>query len=75
MTPRKNQGWKVPSRELLNVLGEWGYGHKLTIAKRIQPGLVKRERIKPEGVGNWRFYNSLTQQGKEVVKLADRIGI
>ncbi len=65
---------KYHTRELLNVLREWGYGHKLLL-KAFSLGLVKRERIKPKGKGNWRVYNSLTLQGKEVVKLADRIGI
>ncbi len=62
------------TRELLNILGEWGYGHKLLL-KAYELGLVERERVKPEGRGNWRVYNMLSKRGKEVLKLAKEIGI
>ncbi len=65
---------KCHTRELLNILGEWGYGHKLLL-KAYELGLIERERVKPEGRGNWRVYNMLSKRGKEVLKLAKEIGI
>ena len=62
------------TRELLNMLGEWGYGHKLLL-KAYKLGLIDRKRVKPKGKGNWRVYNKLTKKGKEVIRLAQRIGI
>ena len=62
------------TRELLNILGEWGYGHKL-LMKAYKLGLVHRERTRHEGRGNWRVYNRLTKKGKQVIRLARQIGI
>ena len=60
------------TRELLNMLGEWGYGHKLLL-KAYKLGLIDREKVKPEGKGNWRVYNKLAKRGKEVVRMAEEI--
>ncbi len=61
-------------RALLSILGEWGYGHKL-LMKTYELGLVEREKVKPEGRGNWRVYNRLTRDGKALIRLAEEIGV
>ena len=59
---------EYPTRDLLNKLGAYGYGHKLLLkAQRI--GLVKRTVIKN------KVYNKLTTDGKKVVRLAKQIGV
>jgi predicted transcriptional regulator len=56
------------TRELLKKMGAYGYGHKLLIkAERI--GLVQRRTNKN------KMYNTLTKKGKEVIKLANQIGV
>jgi len=65
---------KYYTRELLNMLGEWGYGHRL-LMRAYNLGLIERERMKPEGKGNWRVYNRLTRMGKEVIRLAEEMGV
>ncbi len=65
---------KYHTRELLTMLGEWEYGHKL-IVKAYKLGLIDRYRVRPEGKGNWRVYNKLTKKGMEVVRLAEKIGV
>ncbi len=62
------------TRELLSTLGEWGYGHKL-LMKAYKLGLIEREKTRPEGRGNWRVYNRLTRMGREVIRLAEEIGV
>ena len=62
------------TRELLGIIGEWGYGHKLLV-KAHRLGLVDRERIKRDGRGNWRIYNKLSKKGREVIRLAEQIGV
>ena len=63
-----------PTRELLNILKEWGYGHILLL-KANKLGLVERERVRNQGKGNWRVYNRLTKKGRDVIKLAELIGV
>jgi hypothetical protein len=62
------------TRELLNELGEYGYGHKLLL-KADKLGLVERRKVKPNGKGNWRISNKLSNKGKQVIKLAKEIGV
>ena len=56
------------TRELLTKLGAYGYGHKLLL-KAQKRGLVARKSVKN------KVYNSLTEDGKKLVKLAKEIGV
>ncbi|HKX20231.1 MAG TPA: hypothetical protein VJM74_01020 [Nitrososphaeraceae archaeon] len=56
------------TRELLTKLGAYGYGHKLLL-KAHKRGLVSRKTLKN------KVYNSLTEDGKKIVKLAKEIGV
>jgi hypothetical protein len=55
---------------------EYGYGHKLS-ELTYEFELVERKRKKPEkGMkGNWRTYNKLTAAGKQLVQLAEELGL
>ena len=56
------------TRQLLKKLGAYGYGHKLLVrAHRIK--LVERRIVKN------KRYNRLTKKGKELVRLAQEIGL
>ncbi|MFY9799002.1 MAG: hypothetical protein WAK17_24115 [Candidatus Nitrosopolaris sp.] len=59
---------EYPTRELLQRLGAYGYGHKLLL-KAHRTGLVQRKVVKN------KVYNKLTRDGKKVVKLAKEIGV
>ncbi|HEY9492382.1 MAG TPA: hypothetical protein VIP56_10380 [Nitrososphaeraceae archaeon] len=61
-------GRGYPTRELLTKLGAYGYGHKLLL-KAQKRGLVARKSVKN------KVYNSLTEDGKRLVKLAKEIGV
>jgi len=61
-------GRGYPTRELLTKLGAHGYGHKLLL-KAQKRGLVARKSVKN------KVYNSLTEDGKRLVKLAKEIGV
>ena len=61
-------GKGYPTRELLTKLGAYGYGHKLLL-KAQKRGLVARKSVKN------KVYNSLTEDGKRLVKLAKEIGV
>ena len=62
------------TRELLDTLKGWSYGHRLLLrAEKL--GLIERKRSRPEGRGNWRVYNRLTGKGREVLKIARRLGV
>jgi hypothetical protein len=61
-------GKGYPTRELLTKLGAYGYGHKLLL-KAQKRGLVARKSVKN------KVYNSLTEDGKKLVKLAKEIGV
>ncbi|HEY7227205.1 MAG TPA: hypothetical protein VH481_03675 [Nitrososphaeraceae archaeon] len=56
------------TRELLTKLGAYGYGHKLLL-KAQKRGLVARKSVEN------KVYNSLTEDGKKLVKLAKDIGV
>jgi predicted membrane chloride channel (bestrophin family) len=56
------------TRELLKKLGAYGYGHKLLLRAQ-KNGLVQRRTIKN------KIYNKLTKKGRDLVKLAVRIGV
>jgi len=56
------------TRELLKKLGAYGYGHKLLLRAQ-KNGLVQRRTAKN------KIYNKLTKKGRDVVKLAVRIGV
>jgi hypothetical protein len=59
---------EYPTRELLQRLGAYGYGHKLLL-KAQRNGLVQRKAVKN------KVYNKLTGDGKKLVKLAKEIGV
>ncbi|MDW0163834.1 MAG: hypothetical protein QOA14_00110 [Nitrososphaeraceae archaeon] len=61
-------GRGYPTRELLTKLGAYGYGHKLLL-KAQKRGLVARKSVKN------KVFNSLTEDGKKLVKLAKEIGV
>jgi len=61
-------GKGYPTRELLNKLGAYGYGHK-QLLKAQKRGLVSRKSVKN------KVFNSLTEDGKKLVKLAREIGV
>ena len=70
---KKNK--ELHTRELLITMGSWGYGQSLLkIATNL--GLIERKvkKEKSRGRGKPRIYNSLTNKGREVVGLADKVG-
>jgi hypothetical protein len=70
---KKNK--ELHTRELLSTMGSWGYGQSLLkIATNL--GLIERkiQKEKSAGRGKPRIYNSLTNKGRDVVGLADKIG-
>ena len=70
---KKNK--ELHTRELLITMGSWGYGQSLmkraTILELIERK-VKKEKSPRRGKP--RIYNSLTNKGREVVGLADKVG-
>src|ERR687890_1254907 len=70
---KKNK--ELHTRELLITMGSWGYGQSL-LKRATNLGLIERKvkKEKSPGRGKPRIYNALTNKGREVVKLADRIG-
>jgi hypothetical protein len=70
---KKNK--ELHTRELLITMGSGGYGQSL-IKRATNLGLIER-RVKKEksrGRGKPRVYNSLTNRGREVLGLADKVG-
>ena len=70
---KKNK--ELHTRELLITMGSWGYGQSL-MKRATNLGLVERKvkKEKSRGRGKPRIYNSLTNNGREVVVLADKVG-
>ncbi|NOJ28968.1 MAG: hypothetical protein DA328_02240 [Nitrososphaeraceae archaeon] len=70
---RKNK--ELHTRELLVTMGSWGYGQSL-MKRATNLGLIARtiKKEKTRGRGKPRIYNALTNKGREVVGLADKIG-
>ena len=70
---KKNK--ELHTRELLIKMGSWGYGQSL-IKRATKLGLIERKvkKEKSRGRGKPRIYNSLTNKGREVVGLADKVG-
>lgn len=67
-----SQGYTT--RELLRVVNSWGSAHKM-IKQAEAGGYITRREVKPEGKGNWRKYNILTEKGKQVARLTNDLGI
>ena len=69
---KKNK--ELHTRELLITMGSWGYGQSL-MKKATSLGLIERKvkKEKSRGRGKPRIYNTLTNKGREVLTLADRI--
>jgi hypothetical protein len=69
---KKNK--ELHTRELLITMGSWGYGQSL-IKRATNLGLIERnvKKEKSRGQGKPRIYNSLTNKGREVVGLADKV--
>jgi hypothetical protein len=70
---KKNK--ELHTRELLITMGSWGYGQSL-MKRATNLGLIERKvkKEKDRGRGKPRIYNALTNKGREVVQLADRVG-
>jgi hypothetical protein len=70
---KKNK--ELHTRELLITMGSWGYGQSL-MKRATNLGLIERKvkKDKSPGRGKPRIYNSLTDKGREVVGLADKVG-
>src|SRR5918995_7493602 len=70
---KKNK--ELHTRELLITMGSWGYGQSL-MKRATNLGLVERKvkKEKSRGRGKPRIYNSLTNKGREIVVLADKVG-
>jgi pantothenate kinase len=70
---KKNK--ELHTRELLITMGSWGYGQSL-MKSATNLGLIERKvkEEKSRGRGKPRIYNSLTNKGREVVGLADKVG-
>ena len=70
---KKNK--QLHTRELLITMGSWGYGQSL-LKRATNLGLIERKvkKDKSRGRGKPRIYNSLTNKGREVVGLADKVG-
>ena len=69
---KKNK--ELHTRELLITMGSWGYGQSL-LKKATNLGLIERKvkKEKSPGRGKPRIYNSLTNKGRDVVGLADKV--
>jgi len=69
---KKNR--ELHTRELLITMGSWGYGQSL-LKRATNLGLIERKvkKDKSPGRGKPRIYNSLTNKGREVVGLADKV--
>ena len=69
---KKNK--ELHTRELLITMGSWGYGQSL-LKRATNLGLIERKvkKDKSPGRGKPRIYNSLTNKGREVVGLADKV--
>jgi hypothetical protein len=70
---KKNK--ELHTRELLITMGSWGYGQSL-MKRATYLGLIERKvkKEKSRMRGKPRIYNSLTNKGREVVGLADKVG-
>jgi hypothetical protein len=70
---KKNK--ELHTRELLITMGSWGYGQSL-MKKATNLGLIERKvkKEKSAGRGKPRIYNSLTNKGRDLVGLADKVG-
>jgi hypothetical protein len=70
---KKNK--ELHTRELLITMGSWGYGQSL-MKRATNLGLIERKvkKEKSRSRGKPRIYNSLTNKGREVVILADKVG-
>ena len=66
---------ELHTRELLITMGSWGYGQSL-MKRATNLGLIERKvkKEKSPGRGKPRIYNSLTNKGREVIGLADKVG-
>ena len=70
---KKNK--ELHTRELLITMGSWGYGQSL-MKRAANLGLIERKvkKEKSHSRGKPRIYNSLTNKGREVIGLADKVG-
>ena len=69
---KKNK--ELHTRELLIKMGSWGYGQSL-LKRATNLGLIERKVKKERSArrGKPRIYNSLTNKGRDVVGLADKV--
>ena len=66
---------ELHTRELLITMGSWGYGQSL-LKRATNLGLIERKVKKEKSArrGKPRIYNSLTTKGRDLVRLADKVG-
>ena len=69
---KKNK--ELHTRELLITMGSWGYGQSL-LKRATNLGLIERKVKKGKSArrGKPRIYNSLTNKGRDLVGLADKV--
>jgi hypothetical protein len=62
----------IGTRRLLEKFGGNDLHKKILEAER--KGYVEREKVEPEGKGNWSTVNRLTPRGRMVVRMARQVG-
>ena len=67
----KQKGNALPTRMLLQKLGANNLHRVILQAEK--EGYIKRKRVKPQGKGNYRVYNSLTPKGRRLAELNKKL--
>lgn len=67
----KQKGNALPTRMLLQKLGANNL-HRVVLQAE-KEGYIKRKRVKPQGKGNYRVYNSLTPKGRRLAELNKKL--
>jgi hypothetical protein len=62
----------IGTRRLLEKFGGNDLHKKILEAERA--GYIEREKVEPEGKGNWSIYNRLSPKGRRLVQLAQQVG-
>lgn len=58
---------KIQTRDLYRKIP---HSHHKDLKKAEALGLIEREKVKPEGKGNWPVYNKLTLKGKKLLEMS-----
>jgi predicted transcriptional regulator len=67
----KQKGNALSTRILLQRLGANNLHHVILQAEK--EGYIKRERVKPQGKGNYLVYNRLTPKGRRLAELNKKL--